>query len=554
MAELGSSSVSVEGNDSPLFLGIDMSTQQLKAVVVDSSLAVVGHVAVQFDDLDKHNTVKGVYTNPDTKEVTAPVAAWLDALDLALGKMLNAIGQSAMSRIAAISGACQQHATVYWNDSAPSMLAQLDSLSHLADLQAALSIPLSHNWQDASTGAQCRLFEQVVGGSDSLAAITGSRAHRRFSGPQILKLLQVDEPTYNKTSRIALASNFMASVMCGSLVPLEKSDVCGMNLWDIQNQRFDPGILQLFGDTGDLLRKLGPVQEISSNTAVGLVSPYYCSRYSLNPSCAVYAFTGDNPATILALPLAKNDVIVSLGTSTTALVVSENFVPSPEYHLFAHPLEASAPRYMGMLCYCNGALAREKVRDKLNLDPDKTSWDNFNHALVSNAYEESCVGFYFPLSEIVPECDPVIQRYSGTPPKTTEWSAEKDALRIVESQMLSIRHRLAPLLTTDSHCARRVFFVGGGSRNETMCSVMASVLAPQEAYRLNLSDACAAGAAHMAVYCHYVASNHSSSPMSWSDFIQSRWSNDRQVPVTFDKSYPQTAVDAFVRAEFSLLN
>jgi xylulokinase len=90
----------------PLFLGFDLSTQQLKAVVLAESLAVVHESAVRFDfDLPQYKTVNGAILGPGDGEVTSPVAMWLDALDLLMDRVRTA-GVN-INDISAISGAAQ---------------------------------------------------------------------------------------------------------------------------------------------------------------------------------------------------------------------------------------------------------------------------------------------------------------------------------------------------------------------------------------------------------------------------------------------------------------
>lgn len=99
---------------------------------------------------------------------------------------------------------------------------------------------------------------------------------------------------------------------------------------------------------------------------LGKMSPYFCTKYGFSKDCIIAPFTGDNPATILALPLRANDAIVSLGTSTTFLMSTPHYKPDPSTHFFNHPTTGGL--YMFMLCYKNGGLARERVRDAINAD------------------------------------------------------------------------------------------------------------------------------------------------------------------------------------------
>lgn len=77
-------------NDYPLFLGLDLSTQQLKAIIISEDSTVVHETSVGFDkDLPHYETTKGAIRGPDG-EVTSPVAMWLEAMDLLLQRMKDA--------------------------------------------------------------------------------------------------------------------------------------------------------------------------------------------------------------------------------------------------------------------------------------------------------------------------------------------------------------------------------------------------------------------------------------------------------------------------------
>ena len=52
----------------------------------------------------------------------------------------------------------------------------------------AFSIQQSPIWQDSSTTEECKLLNESVGGEQSLADLTGSRAYERFTASQILKV------------------------------------------------------------------------------------------------------------------------------------------------------------------------------------------------------------------------------------------------------------------------------------------------------------------------------------------------------------------------------
>ena len=91
---------------SPLFLGLDLSTQQFKAVIIAEDMSVFHESAVNFTkDLPQYGTTNGVIIGPRPGEVTSPVAMWVRALDL-LMERAQASGVDT-SRVVAISGAGQ---------------------------------------------------------------------------------------------------------------------------------------------------------------------------------------------------------------------------------------------------------------------------------------------------------------------------------------------------------------------------------------------------------------------------------------------------------------
>src|SRR5258706_4533182 len=172
-----------------------------------------------------------------------------------------------------------------------------------------------------------------------------------------MKLREKFPEVYRETKRISLVSSLLSSLFLGKIAPMDISDVCGMNLWDIGAEAWSKPLLKLTaGDDGaaDLKDKLGEVR-IDGGGSMGPISKYFVERYGFAKDCQIASFTGDNPATILALPLRPLDAMVSLGTSTTFLMSTPKYVSDPSYHFFNHPTTHGL--YMFMLCYKNCGVA-----------------------------------------------------------------------------------------------------------------------------------------------------------------------------------------------------
>lgn len=534
------------------YLGFDLSTQQLKCLIIDQHRCIVSEQRVEFDkDLPQYGTEKGVYHKGEVVE--SPIAQWLEAFDLVLKRVRDSGFD--LSQVTAISGSCQQHGSVYWTEEACDMLETLStSKGSLVEQLApnAFSRPMAPNWQDHSTGKQCQEMENAVGGPEQMAQLTGSRAHFRFTGPQILKIIQEEPDVYERSHVITLVSNFATSLLCGKFVPLDEADACGMNLYDIEKKKFNETLINLLESNrhykigNSLLSKLlGEPMSAGSPIEAGTIASYFVEKYGFNSYCQVFPFTGDNLATICSLPLQNNDVMISLGTSTTILLVTDQYHPSPNYHLFIHP---TIPNYyMGMICYCNGSLAREQIRDRLNLayhDKKPGDWINFNEAVSDdNLNNENELGIYFPIGEIVPSTPAVFERIlfdkvtGEIVQRVDEFEdARHDAKNIVESQALSCRVRVSPLLSQRPgafHTAiqinkmvkfdydvlplteyfdrrpRNAYFVGGASNNLAIVKKFSQVMgATENNYRTENPDSCAIGGCYKAMWSHMQTSKN----------------------------------------------
>ncbi|KAH7098272.1 actin-like ATPase domain-containing protein [Auriculariales sp. MPI-PUGE-AT-0066] len=443
----------------PLYLGLDLSTQQLKAVLVERNGHIAHEAAVHFDsEVPQHGTSGGAHRGPNGR-VTAPVAMWIDALELVFDKLKKA--NAPFGRIAGVGGSGQQHGSVYWSHQAETLLAQLDPTQTLSE---QLDSPI---WMDSSTTKACNELTEACGGAQALSDLTGSRAYERFTGTQILKIYREEPEVYEATARISLVSSFGASLFLGKVAPIEVGDGSGMNLMDIATYKWNDKLLDACG--GSTLRtKLGE-EPVLGSTALGKVSRWWVERWGFSSECIVAPWTGDNPASVIGVS-SPGDAILSLGTSTTFLLSTPPADRPPKRtttsHLLAHPTE-SRTRIV-MLCYKNGALAREGLRG-----PSR-SWADFDADVAKRPPgNDGVFGFYFPEVEIIPPL--------------------AHARAILESQLLSIKARLLAILPTHETPAHeanhhhhhahkeldvplhRLVLAGGSSVNETIQQLAADM-------------------------------------------------------------------------------
>lgn len=447
-----------------LFLGLDLSTQGLKATAVDSNSRLVFEAGVNFDaDLPEFRTQGGVHRHEDGLRVTAPPLMWVAALDLLLDRMKEQ--KRPLAHIAAVSGSGQQHGSVYLRHGTADILKAINPSQPLHEqLKTIFALDYSPVWMDSSTSQQCRQRDAALGGAQAVAELTGSRSYERFTGNQIAKIFQERPDAYHNTERIALVSSFMASLLICDYAPIEPGDGAGMNLLNIKSKQWDERALAC--TSPNLASKLGGI--MPSHSTIGFISDYYVERYAFPKECIIIAFSGDNPNTLAALRLERpGDVAVSMGTSDTLFgALTEPKPSAAEGHIFGNPIDPEG--YMALLCFKNGSLTREAVRDEFS----GGSWELFERALkLTRPGNEGRIGFYFKEPEITPTVlSPGIHRF-GPDDAPAEFRPEENVRAVVEGQLLSMRlhGRNIGLIP------RAVLATGGASVNRSLLKVMSDV-------------------------------------------------------------------------------
>ncbi len=150
--------------------------------------------------------------------------------------------------------------------------------------------------------------------------MTGSKAHTRFTGPQIYKFRTQEPEAYKNTERIGLVSSFITTMLCVGegestedvIKGIDESDACGMNLLDMRSPssissnekqgKLEPGWNQALlaltsgesegadaslGGAMELERKLGKIYR-DAGSPVGKIGKWWVQRYGFSPECQVF--------------------------------------------------------------------------------------------------------------------------------------------------------------------------------------------------------------------------------------------------------------------------
>ena len=408
---------------------------------------------------------------------------WLEALDLLFARLATATD---LSRVKMIAGSGQQHGSVYLDASFDQRLAELDSsLDLVAQLAPALTRTTSPIWMDTSTGAECVEITTAVGGAAEVCHRSGSNAIERFTGPQIRRFYKTDPDGYEKTTHIHLVSSFIASVIAGKSVPIDFGDGAGMNLLNLAKLGWDTELLAATApDLGKKLLPPAPQTQIQ-----GGVSRYFVKKYGIAETCRTALFTGDNPASLVGMgATTPGNVVISLGTSDTffAAMLGPKTDPNGFGHVFGNP----AGGFMSLICFRNGSLAREALRDQLGLD-----WAAFDRDALAVTRDSAGANLMLPFfgPEITPRHDftgPVSQ---GSAAFESGGNPGLQVRALLEGQFLNMRlHSRWMDVKTE-----RIRLTGGASKNDGIAQLVADIFqAPVE--RLDVSNSAALGAALIA--------------------------------------------------------
>ena len=472
----------------PLYLGIDVGTQSLTAILVeapppdgegeDRALRIAARAGVHYDsELPAYGTVNGQLPNHDPAIGLTPPCLWLEALDVALERL----GPKACRRVHGVSVSGQQHGSVYLRAGADAALRSLAPERSLAgQVEPLLSRAEAPIWTDSSTQRECEEIRRALGGSSATAELTGSDTFERFTGPQIRRFANTEPEAWRRTAHVCLVSSFVTSVLAGRLAPIDHGDGAGMNLLDIRRREWSEAAMTATAE--GLKSRLLPSRP--PWTVVGAIAPYFVARHGLPADAQVVIGAGDNPCSLVGVGMREpGEAVLSLGTSDTYFCLLADVAVDPDQggHVFIAP----SGHPMSLICFHNGSLAREAVRDRHGLD-----WQGFEDALrATPPGNDGMMMLPWFEPEIVPRvASPRVVRLGGLADAAEQ--AARNCRAVVEGQFLSMRLNSEWMATRPS----RILATGGGARNRELLQIAADVMGCRvEGHEV--SDGAALGAA-----------------------------------------------------------
>ncbi|MGL4173499.1 MAG: xylulokinase [Actinomycetota bacterium] len=393
-----------------LVLGVDSSTQSVKAVLVRAEDGIV---------VDERTT-----PHPDGTEIDPE--AWVTAL--------HGVTADLLPKAAAVAVGGQQHGMVALGaDNLPVRPALL--------------------WNDTRSAPQAEELIARWGGPQACAEACGSVLVASFTVTK-LRWLAIHEPERaQRVRRVVLPHDYLTWQLTERIGELttDRGDASGTGYFSPSANHWRPDLAaDALGHDVLLPRVAGP-SEVVGRTARGAV---------------VGAGTGDNMAAALGLGLVSGDVVVSIGTSGVASMVSATAAvdPSGDVAGFADATGAFLP----LVCTLNAARVLDFASRLLSVNHDGLA----ELALAAPAG----AGGVSLLPYLDGERTPNRPKATGTLHGVTSGTTREDIARAaVEGVLCSLADAVDRLQQTTGTQAKRIVLTGGGARNPAIRALAPSI-------------------------------------------------------------------------------
>jgi len=284
-----------------MFLGLDLGTSELKALLLADGHRIVGVARAPL-----------TVSRPQPLWAEQAPEQWREALESVM-QALQASNGADLRAVRAIGLSGQMHGAV------------------LLDAQGEVLRP-AILWNDGRSGAQCEALTRAV---PRLGDIAGNLAMPGFTAPKLLWVGEHEPELFARTARVLLPKDWLRFVLSGEAVS-DMSDASGTLWLDVGARDWSDELLAATGLTRAHMPRLVEGSEVSAP-----LKPELAARWGLGEGVVIAGGAGDNAASAVGMGIvAPGQGFVSLGTSGVIFVSSSRFEPHPAQavHAFCHAL------------------------------------------------------------------------------------------------------------------------------------------------------------------------------------------------------------------------
>jgi len=278
-----------------MFLGIDIGTSGVKAVVLDESGAVLGQGVAALTV----SRPQPLWSEQDPQAWWQATDAAVRAIDPAIRRLVRGIGLAGQMHGATLLGA----------DDRPLRPAIL--------------------WNDGRSFAECEALEAAV---PDLRTIAGNIAMPGFTAPKLLWVKRHEPEVFDRVMTVLLPKDFVRLQMTGDKAS-DLSDSAGTLWLDVAARRWSDTLLAACDLTTAQMPALSEGTELT-----GVLRDAVAEAWGMS-AVPVVAGGGDNAAGAVGVGVVNDgDALLSLGTSGVIFVATKDFRPNPAraVHAFCH--------------------------------------------------------------------------------------------------------------------------------------------------------------------------------------------------------------------------
>ena len=304
---------------SQYYLGIDIGTTAVKALVVDNSGSVVGEAEAP-------------------QELSVPQPGWSeqnpsDWWQGTIDAVRSACAQAGVSEVASIGLSGQMHSSVLLDDA--------DEVLRPAIL-----------WNDVRTTAQCRHITETVG-TTGLRRMVGNPALEGFTAPKLLWVRDEEPDVFDKVRTVLLPKDYVRLFMTGEKA-MEPSDAAGTLLFDIRQSQWSDEMVSALELDAALLPPVMGSAEVTGGLTLAAAE-----ALGLRPGTPVVGGGADNAAAAVGSGVVEEGAMqTSIGTSgaVVAPIKEPRVDAGMRIHSFNHAVDDTW-YLMGVVLSAGAALA-----------------------------------------------------------------------------------------------------------------------------------------------------------------------------------------------------
>jgi xylulokinase len=283
-----------------MYLGLDLGTSGVKALLIDAAQKVVGagHASLEV-------------SRPQHGWSEQDPAHWISACEEAIAELKAAHPQE-LAAVKGIGLSGQMHGAT--------LLDRDDKVLRPCIL-----------WNDTRSHAEAAKLDA----DPRFRAITGNIVFPGFTAPKLAWVKNNEPALFDKVAKVLLPKDFLRLWLCGEHIS-EMSDAAGTAWLDTGNRRWSDELLAATSLGEENMPKL-----VEGTEKAGALRAELASQWGMKAGIPIAGGAGDNAASACGMgTVGEGHAFVSLGTSGVLFAANAAYLPNPEsaVHTFCHAL------------------------------------------------------------------------------------------------------------------------------------------------------------------------------------------------------------------------